>query len=1771
MSQESPSAKTLPQLLALRAEHHPERIGYTFLSDGERGELSLSYAELATAARRIAARLLETLAPGDRVLLLYQPGLDYVAAIFGCLWAGVIAVPAYPPRARRALPRLLALARESGATAALTSAAMYASFSDRHEALPAASTLRWIVTDRDDQGPEAPPTSLGPEAIAFLQYTSGSTSSPKGVVLSHANLLDNLAHIHRRFGVAADSSGVFWLPPYHDMGLIGGILQPLYGGAPVTLMSPFAFLQRPLRWLEAITRLQATTNGGPNFAYQLLADRVSDEQLATLDLRSWQVAFTGAEPVRIGTLERFAERFAPAGFDRRAFYPCYGLAEATLMVSGGQLGSGPRVARVQRAALERGEALAAADPVEACDLVSCGQALEGQEVVIVDPQTRVAAPASQVGEIWVRGPSVASSYWSQPEESEALLRARRADTDEGPYLRTGDLGFLQDGELYVTGRIKDLILIAGRNLYPQDMELSAEQSHPGLRQGCSAAFAVESPAEERLVLVHELEREAIRNLDPEPVFRAIRRALAAELQVPVAAIVLVKPGSIPKTSSGKIQRSATRERYLRGELERVAEWSLGAATGSLLEPLAAASVPPRTPVEASLVEIWAEVLNRDAVGVHDDFFEWGGQSLLATQVLSRIADTFGVSLPVRALFEAPTVAALASRVEAALGGAPREGLKITPVPRGVPLPLAYSQERMWFIHQLQPESSAYNLGLALRIHGPLDTAAMQRSIHRIVERHDSLRTRIVTVDGMPSQEVAPRLPVELSLAELRGVPAEGREAQMLQHIRSLLTAHFDLARLPLVRFALLRLDEAEHVLAIVMHHVVADAWSFSVLARELGKLYQAFAGGRPDPLPPLSLQYADFAAWQRATLSGPRLEAQLSYWRQRLQGVPVLSLPTDYPRQPMQRGRGSFVSVSPQPRLLEALRGLGRAHNATLFMTLLTAYVVLLHRYSGQRDFAVGVPIANRHHQASEELVGTLVNTLALRFDLGGDPSFLELLAQVRETALAAYAHQDLPFEQLVATLDLQRDLSHGPLFQVMFDFINVATPATQLGDLSLSLVEVDRGAAQFDLTLVAADTRASQQLSFEYDTDLYERATVERMLAELLCLLQDAVANPSRPISELELLPAAERRLLVEDWNRTVADYPRDCCIDQLVSAQARRSPAAVAVHHRERSLSYWELEQRSEALARYLRALGVTAEVPVGLCLERSPEMVVALLGVLKAGGAYLPLDPAFPRERLQGMLADSEASVLLTEASLVHGIAGEDERGRRLVLIDRDWEAIAAAPATLAAQPRSPDDLAYLIYTSGSTGKPKGVQVSHRSVVNFLESMRREPGLSAADVLLSVTTLSFDIAVLELLLPLVTGATTVVVDREVVYDGRRLAQTLEAVGATVLQATPATWRMLLDSDWAGRPDLKALCGGEPLAEDLARQLLGRVQSLWNMYGPTETTVWSTTRRISSGTAPITVGRPIANTRTYILDEQLRPVPCGASGQLWIGGDGVARGYHKHPELSAERFRPDPFSPEPGGRMYATGDLARFRAGGDIEVLGRLDFQVKVRGFRIELGEIENALSRIPGVHQALVSTRDDNGVNRLVGYLVPEPTGGATPPSATELRHRLLESLPDYMVPSHFLYLERFPLTPNGKIDRLALPEPEARRPALDQRYQAPRTPYEETLADICAELLGLDRVGIYDNFFALGGHSLLATRMVSRIRSRLGAELPLRVFFERPTVAELAAYIGDQQLRALDEATLAALLAEVRELAPDSPEAPAAESPVPPARRRAQLQG
>ncbi|MEV5988020.1 amino acid adenylation domain-containing protein [Streptomyces sp. NPDC052051] len=1026
-------------------------------------------------------------------------------------------------------------------------------------------------------------------------------------------------------------------------------------------------------------------------------------------------------------------------------------------------------------------------------------------------------------------------------------------------------------------------------------------------------------------------------------------------------------------------------------------------------------------------------------------------------------------------------------------------------------PLSAMQRRLWFLERLTPGTTAYVVPAAVRVRGALDRDLLRAAVTELVHRHESLRTTFAERDDTPVQVVAERVTVEIPEEDLRALPAAAREAACQERIAAEISAPFDLTAGPLLRMRLLRTADDEHILVVVLHHIVSDGWSVTVLFAEFAEIYAALAEGRPSPLPPLEIQYGDVALRERHARPDASAGA-LRYWKERLAGAPpVLELPPDHPRPAVQSFRGGSWHFDLPAPLVRDLAATGRRRDATPFMVLLALFQVLLHRYCGQDDVVVGIPVANRERAELERLIGFFVNTLPVRADCSGDPTFAELLERVRDACLGAYAHQEVPFEKLVEELKPPRDLGRPPIVQISFAYQTQPLPTLRVAGLEFSRVTVRSRTARFDLELQLVEDEGGLSGLFEYNSDLFDETTVARLADHLCRLAREAAADPDRPIGALPLLGEEERRSLAAPGADTRRTWPEGDLAHLRFARRARETPTAEAVRFADRALSYAELDRRADQLAHRLRRLGVGRDVLVALCLERSLEMVVALLAVHKAGGAYLPLDPAYPRARLEFMIEDSGAPVVLTQRRVAeHVPAGA---AAAVLCLDELDEELPDEPTHAPGEQPGPGDLAYVIYTSGSTGRPKGVQITHGALANFLRAMQERPGIARDDVLLAVTSLAFDISVLELLLPLVAGARVVVVPRDVAADGPALAEALDAAGATIVQATPSTWRMLVDSGWAGRPHLRMLCGGEALPPGLAGQLLPLGAELWNMYGPTETTIWSAVSRIDTG--PISLGEPIANTELLVLDRRGQLVPTGVPGELHIGGAGLARGYLNQPELTADRFVAHPAPNDLGERLYRTGDLVRRRGDGSIEFLGRIDFQVKVRGFRIELGEIERALTAHPGVSAAVVTAREHAGDTRLVAHLAC-----AEAPESAEIAAFLRDSLPAYMVPSAFVFLTALPLTPNGKIDRAALPEPEFGRAELRTPYRAPADPLEQAIADVFADLLGVDQVGADDDFFALGGHSLLATRVTTRLRSVLGVELPLRELFERPTVSALA---------------------------------------------------
>jgi amino acid adenylation domain-containing protein len=1049
-------------------------------------------------------------------------------------------------------------------------------------------------------------------------------------------------------------------------------------------------------------------------------------------------------------------------------------------------------------------------------------------------------------------------------------------------------------------------------------------------------------------------------------------------------------------------------------------------------------------------------------------------------------------------------------------------------PDNGPAPLSFAQQRLWFLDQLMP-GSAYNSPGAFRIESSIDVALAERIVNEIVRRHEVLRTTFRSIAGEPVQVIAPVLNLPVAVVDLGNLPEPEREAEVRRLATEEAQRPFDLAQGPLLRVTLLRLGDYEHVFLVTMHHIISDGWSIGVFIREAVALYGALSSGAPAPLPELPIQYADFAVWQREWLQGEVLESQLGYWRRQLADISALQLLTDRPRPQVQTTRGKRQSVALPETLSAALKALSRRDGATLFMTLLAAFKILLHRYTSQDDLVVGTPIANRNRLEIEGLIGFFVNTLVLRTDLAGNPSFRELLRQVREVCLGAYARQDLPFERLVEELHLERDLSRNPLFQVMFVLENISLRAAEMPGLTLSAIEADSETALFDLTLQVMDTKQGLTAAFVYNTDLFEAATIARMLGNFQTLLEAVVADPEQRLSDLPLLTDAERRQLLVEWNDNKTDDPQDGCIHQLFEAQVERTPDNVAVVFEERQLTYAQLNARANQLAHYLQSLGVGPEVPVGVCLERSLEMVIGLLGILKAGGAYVPLDPAYPKERLAFMLEDTQTPVLLTQERLV---AGLPECEARVICLDSGWEAIASESGENPINATTSENRAYVIYTSGSTGQPKGVLVSHGSIADYCRTAQGYYELDSSDGVLQFASLSFDVSLEEILPTLIIGARLVVMGTDV-WHPAEFHRKISDFGLTVLNLPTAYWQELA-RQWANAPELVPniqprlfIVGGDTMLSDgldLWQRTPVNSVRLLNVYGPTETTITATAFEFSPRLGEnrifqrIPIGRPLANREIYILDKYGNPVPVGVSGELHIGGAGLARGYLNRSELTAEKFIPNPFSHQPGARLYKTGDLARYLPDGNIEFLGRVDHQVKIRGFRIELGEIESALDRHPAVREAVVLAREDKPEEkRLVAYVVAE---GEPLPTTTDLRSFLKEKLPEHMVPALFVLLDALPLMPNGKVDRRALPAPDRARPESEKAFAAPRDDLELQLTRIWEEILGVRPIGVRDNFFELGGHSLLAARLFASIENRLGKKLPLATVFQGATVEHLA---------------------------------------------------
>ena len=1676
----------LHQLFEQQVKQNPQAIAVKLEDE------FLTYEELNCKANQLAHYLQSLGVKSESLVGIFvERSLEMIIGILGILKAGGAYVPLdinYPQE------RITYLIEDTQLSIVLTQSKFL-------EQLPK-FIPNTICLDQDwstiaKQSTVNPLVAVEQHNLAYIIYTSGSTGQPKGVMIEHRSVVNYILTTIREYGITSEDQILQFSSICFDAS-VQEIFVSLLSGATLVLRTE-EMLRSSENFWQCCQKWQLTVLGIPTAYWHQLASELTAATLPILS--NIKVIFIGGEaiqPAKVQQWQTVTGQYSPLP----RLFNGYGPTEATIATTLSEFTS-PTITNI---------------PI--------GRPISNTQVYILDACLQ-PVPVGVAGELHIGGMGLARGYFNRPELTQEKFIPNSFEKDEvipptplnkggnepSKLYKTGDLcRYLTDGNIEYLGRIDNQVKIRGFRIELGEIETVLSQ-HNAVKT--AVVIAQEDETNQKRLVAYIIPQKEIISAPKEKnslnvtELRQFLKAKLPEYMIPSAFVILE---SLPLTPNGKTDYRGLPAAEFQSQEQYIA---------------------PRNPIEEILSSIWAKVLKVAQVGIHDNFFELGGHSLLATQLISRIREAFQVEMPLRELFVAPTIAELSQEIKRLSEGEQLTELAILPRDKAAELPLSFAQTRLWFLAEFESNSSFYNIPLALRLEGNLNSEILIQSLEEICDRHEALRTNFITVDGIPTQVIQTRT-WTVTVVDLQHLSGSEKVIASQELAQNQAIQPFDLAGEPLIRITLLVLSETEHLLLVCMHHIVSDGWSMEVFLQELTALYNAYIQGLSSPLNPLSIQYGDFTLWQRQWLQGEVLQQQLDYWQKQLAGAPaLLSLPTDRPRPNQQSFAGGHLPFSLSWELTEKLTQLTQEQGVTLFMTLLTAYAVLLYRYTEQEDILIGTPIANRNRSEIEGLIGFFVNTLVLRIDLSGKPNFNQLLGRVREMAMDAYAHQDLPFEMLVEVLQPERDLSHAPLFQVDFLLQNSPPSPLELTGLTATPLTTENDTAKFDLTLGMENTGAELKGVWEYNTDLFDRSTIERLTGNFITLLEALVVNPQQPIFQLPLLTEVEAKELLKDWNATEKAYPFHQCIHHLFEEQAARTPAAVAVVFEGQELTYQELNIQANQLAHYLQSLGVNSEVLVGIYLERSLLVIVGLLAVLKAGGAYIPLDPDYPQQRLTYMAEDAQISLLLTQESLLDSLPVEDVG---VIVLDKLAEILTVQSPENPLSEVVPENLLCLLYTSGSTGKPKGVMLTHAALVNHSWGISEVFGLTESDRVLQFASFGFDVAAEEIFPTWLKGGTVVLRPGQMFPTLTDFADFIEQESLTVLNITPAYWHewaIAVSQSLATVPSsLRVVAvGGDavlPETVNIWRQMVGKRVECINVYGPTEASVTAIVHDLldyqSEKINSVLIGRPIANTKAYILDQNLQPVPIGVKGELHLCGVRLARGYLNRPELTAEKFIDNPFANAPFNRLYKTGDLARYLPDGNIECFGRIDNQVKIRGFRIELGEIEAVLNQNIDVQTSCVIIREDTpGDKYLVAYIVAHYE---RIPMISELRQFLSSKLPLYMVPQAFVFLESLPLTTNRKVDRRALPAPDKIGNRRDQ-YVAPRNGIEEMLVQIWTEILKIEQVGIYDNFFEIGGHSLLATQLVSRIRSLFKIELPLRSLFGAATVAELAHLIGQLQ--------------------------------------------
>nr|WP_225895950.1 non-ribosomal peptide synthetase [Dendronalium phyllosphericum] len=1637
-------------------------------------EQKLTYQELNRRANKVA-HYLQSLGVGKEVLvgICVERSLDAIAGLLGILKAGGAYLPLDPTYPKERLSFMLS---DSQVQVLLTQQKFVDEFS--------ASGVKTVCLDSNwesinSKSQENPSSDMTAENLAYVIYTSGSTGTPKGVLIQHQGVC-NLAQAQVKLFDVKPQSRVLQFASFSFDASVWEIVMALGSGA-----SLYMGTQDSLRpGADLIKFLREHSIAHVTLPPTALA------ALPVEELPNLQTLIVAGEACNPKLIAQWSQG--------RRFFNAYGPTESTVCATVAECHARDTQATI-------------------------GRAIANTQVYILDSHLQ-PVPIGTPGELYIGGDGLARGYLNRPELTKERFIPNpfinsKFKIQNSKLYKTGDLArYLPDGNIEFLGRVDNQVKIRGFRIELDEIEKLLIQ-HPDVKQ--VAVIAREDiPGDKRLVAYIVL------NQKPEAIIATLKRFLEEKLPKYMVPGVFVILDSLPLTPNGKVDR----QNLPKGDRTR--------------PDLEETFIAPRNPIEEKLASIWAELLGIEPIGINDNFFNLGGHSLIAAQMLSRIRDSFQVELFFHHIFANPTIAGLAALIEQP--NHLQQQLQrpaIQPVPRSEYLPASFAQERVHFIQEVAPEGSAYQAQVTLRFTGQLNIAALEQCLSEIVRRHEIFRTTFPAADGRLFQVIHPAWPVNLKVVDVQTVPESEQEAEIQRLFDAEVQKPFYLDKLPLVRWLLLKLSDQEHLLIHIEHHMVHDGWSFNnVFLNEFLALYQAFCLNNPSPLPELTLQFADYAHWQREWVKSEEAQAQLAFWQQKLSGSPpLLELPYDRPRPVEQTYNGTQIRVELPITLCESLRVLSRQERTTLFMTTLAAFLIILRRYTAQDDLCVGTAVANRRMRETEQLIGMIVNNLVLRTDLSSDPTFRELLERVRQVTLEAFANEDLPFDKVVEVLKPIRNLSYNPLFQVMFSFHDSPRPDLTLPGLKIATnVALSNKSTKFDLDVVLIPQYGEGKgitAIWEYNTDLFDAATIQQMVEQYQNLLEKIVVNPEQQISVLPLLTQSQQQLLME-WNQTHKEYSTNECIHKLFEAQVELTPDAVAVEQDGKKLTYRELSDRANKIAHYLQSLGVKPETLVGICVERSLDAIAGLLGILKAGGAYVPLDPAYPQERIAEIITDTQLGFLLTQDKFQEKLLGYTGK---TICLDTDWKLIAPQSTANPISEVQLNNLAYIIYTSGSTGKPKGVTIEHRSLMNFVITAINEYGIKASDKVLQFASICFDTSIEEIFPCLCVGATLVLRTEEILNSSEDFWRYCQKWQLTVLDLPTAYWHQLVTElkpqDSRIFEGLRTvIIGGEAVQVEKVQHWhssvahLSPVPQLFNTYGPTEATVITTLERLTPEATSVSIGRPISNAQVYVLDRYHQPVPIGVPGELHIGGTGLARGYWQRPELTNEKFiekvggsgsasLTDQRQEAEGSKLYKTGDLVRFRVDGCLEYLGRVDNQVKIRGFRIELGEIEAVLRQHPQVLQAVVIAHEDTpGQKRLVAYVVtqkPQPT-------TNELRDFLKQKLPHYMVPAAFVVLESIPMTSNQKVDYRALPIPDFSRSAED-KFIAPRTLIEEKLVAIWSEVLRIENVGIHDNFFELGGDSILSIQLISKA-NQAGIQIAAKQLFKYQTIAELATVAG-----------------------------------------------